>query len=126
MTTYLWSSVGGFSVYSAGNTIPAVNWNQWTNGGTFITNFSVDKFSLYEQAVEIYAKRSGDTQLFIADKCSPVGYSNGGSLHRKSRPSDLSAFWDIYHRLQKGESLDDSKQDDTTSAYDRAMGIVGK
>ena len=68
-------------------------------GGTGVTNFSISKKEIYEQAIKEY----GDNSLFISDDIMVPERREPGTgmcLHHTQR-GDLSAFWRIFDRIER-------------------------
>ena len=97
-------------------------YQQWTKGGTGITNFSMNEFDLYNEAVFRY----GNKDIVVSTiPMPPLKPGQGGSLHNVGKGGDMSAFWFVFKCVKEGAYFP-NKQDDPVKAYNRAMGIVGK
>lgn len=143
-STYRWHQMftltrtPSFSLYTCGNQA-YIDWNTWQHGGTFITNFSKDKFCFFEKALQQYHDISLDSRLYLCSESSGhvrAGY--GGSLHIYPTPIpgvspvqafDLSHFWSVYRIVDSNPFVPSEKKDiieTPEQAYDRAMGVLGK
>jgi hypothetical protein len=68
----------------------------WTQGGTGITNFHVNKEKLYSAAIEEY----GDDNIFVGPPLEPLHTSkNTLALHSYTTDS-LSSFWEIFYQVR--------------------------
>lgn len=75
----------------------------WTEGGTLLTNFSINQLSKYRSTVLTYFQKTGNCHLVI----SVFAYYpqsgkllNGCSLHTLDRTIDLSDFWEIFYSFK--------------------------
>ncbi len=100
--------------------ITPINFKSWTEpSGTFMTNFSKEMFGAYRKAVEIYEQQYNSYCLYVHDKSSPVGRSDGGSMHYwngHNKNFDLMEFWKIVNQVK-----DTNIVNTPYAAYERAM-----
>ena len=72
----------------------------WTDksGGKGMTNFSIDKLAIYEEAIKQY----GDDDLFIGKPIKPIDKNNQSYLALYCDGiKNLSDFWRVYERTTK-------------------------
>lgn len=86
-----------------------LNHNNWSSGGTHITNFDSSELLNYGRAIEEYNKTPNVNELTL----SPFAYYfknheivqlvGSNSLHalKVSMDKDLTKFWDIYDSLKE-------------------------
>lgn len=81
----------------------------WTEGGTGVTNFSVEQRPIYELAIKLH----GDKRLVICDEpmgrfCKTEDYA---SLHfiltKQDSSHDLSRFWSVFEVCKAAAILGD-------------------
>lgn len=71
----------------------------FTNGGTAITNFRPAQEALYRAAII----KSNMEEVLAVGPPTSRGNPEDKALHyiKRGKHSDLSAFWDVFHDLQK-------------------------
>lgn len=82
-----------------------VDYRNWMDGGTMITNFKLNDIGRYQKAIEIYHEKQNRDRLKVEEIAF---YNKGsdkldgyGSLHIVFGCDTLTEFWGIFNNLKK-------------------------
>ena len=81
-----------------------IDYRNWTEGGTMLTNFGAKDYPIFRKAMRKYHKKYNTKRLFVAKKAfynmGQIELENHYSLHSIKR-GDLSSFWRIYDKIKE-------------------------
>lgn len=71
----------------------------WTDGGNAVTNFSIERFHIYREAI----RRHGSEDLYIG-KPTSRGSPEWFALRTRNPGADLSRFWLVFDQVKAEEA----------------------